>query len=107
MFGGEHIIAEQLSRRCSLRPFTTAFLFGRFRIGCVYSNERIRAGSRSISKSSEPGLLWTVERIRILLSSSKNSEKNLDSYLLCKLFLYLFFVSVLKVNDEKSRILIH
>ncbi len=70
---------------------------------------------------------WIRIWIRILLSSSKNSKKNLDSYcfvtsfrlfifeILCRcipsksnkqenFFLHQFFVGVLKVNDENSRI---
>ncbi len=64
-------------------------------------------------------------RIRILISSSKNRKNNLDSYCLVisfclfifkkimsmylqkvirRFFLYLFFVGILKFNDENSRI---
>jgi hypothetical protein len=74
----------------------------------------------------DPVLLW----IRILLSSCKNSKKNLDSYYFVTLFEFLslkndvnvaskshkqkkivlknsFFAGILKVNDENRRIRIH
>jgi hypothetical protein len=70
--------------------------------------------------------VWIRNRLRILLSSCKNSKKNLDSYYFVTLFDFLslknyvnvpsdsnkqknvfkkiVFVGILKVNDEKSRI---
>jgi hypothetical protein len=81
-----------------------------------------------IRTRSESTCFWASWiRIRILLSSCKNSKKNLDSYYFVTLFdflslenyvnvpsksnkqkkcvkLKIIFVGILKVNDEKSRI---
>ncbi len=52
------------------------------------------------SGSTGSTCFWT-SRIRILLSSCKNSKKNPDSYYFVTL---LVFSGILKVNDENSRI---
>ncbi len=100
--------------------------------------QRQCSGSRSGSESgSGSTCFWASRirihlseiwiRIRIPLSSCKNSKKNLDSYYCATLFDFLslenyvnvplnsnmqkkmfkqklFFIGILKVNDEKSRI---
>jgi hypothetical protein len=79
---------------------------------------------RCMDPDPDPSLI----RIRIILSSCKNSKKNLDSYIFVTLFDFLslkndvnlaskstlisrkivlknkFFAGILKVNDENSRI---
>ncbi len=101
----------------------------------ILSAERIWqqcSGSGSESGSGSTGSIrFWASRIRIPLSSSKNSKKILDSYMVLWLFWIFFifekwckctpsksnkqknfflksvFVGVLKVNDENSRIRIH
>ncbi len=106
-----------------------------FRVNMHSANKKIPNEEDSDADPSDPYVfgppgcrsgseVW----IRILLSAYKNSKKNLDSYCFVILFDFLslkndvnvpskskknffvkikFFVGILKVNDENSRIRIH